>query len=690
MPDHFPRELRWIAPHADYLPGEEIERAVFGLDGMLIGSIAFTILNSPGSGFAGQVYRALPHRARMLPAIVAIKILRPRSPWKLWLRDALFRICFQTSFAPRLREEAVRSGLAWQIILRTAAAVELGNSTAVSCPYGYFWDPEMAAFAEIHEWVEGRPARSEPDENLFQHWLNPIASPLDNEMARKKRFMDDLASLCRRIGFTGLARQYDWWTCVSQANVVTRNSTGHLEIGESTDGIAQNQPEIFTAVDCRPGLAVPFFLPLSPAHARIIWAGLRRGVLVHYDEVNLERLSNFLSSQNSLANLAPLIERFKADDTAYRASLPDLWHTRLRILNEPAFRLNLRIATGADWLRLGSIDPQTCAKLPKQPANFYLLCLIGSFPWIGTILVRLLGNAYYRDHMRCLLFNPPYRTAALAAWRIRDLPSWQFSGRISTGHANILQSCLPAYVVEKLLVSWLPSPLHRVLVDPSEVLKHLQSVFLHPLRLLISQDARCTWLENILDVQLKRGLVSSERYFILHNQVCEPHMQGFIRDLGFTAGLDLFSRMVYLMLGIYAVKTGDFLPLGFAVLGPFPPSGPVRLIYVLTQLIIDLLPSRRQNQPIFRVLEAHIAALLIAPWRWLGNLFPLVEISTVYTHLSFLIAEYYTTRIVRVIPVFGGEGKLLQHAVFQGIYNIPLSLRAELDRIKTRKKIRIP
>ncbi len=430
MTDIYPTPLHWSAPRTGYLPGEEIERSVYGPEGVLLGRFTFTIRHSPGSGFAGQVYQAVPRPPGPFPPFVALKVLRPRSGWKLWVRETLFRLCFQASFAPRLREEAVRSGLGWQAFLRVATRLEFGTSNAVARPYGYYWDADLSSFAEVHEWVDGREALSEPDDQILARWLHrPDALPPENEMARKKEFMDALASLCRRLGAFGLARQYDWWTLVAQSNVLTctpsawpdEDDPGH---NPSRAGVPVYAPGgDFTAVDTRPGLAILFFLPLSPAHARIIWEGLRRGVLVHYDEVDFGKLVLYLKSHPGLDVLLPAVETLASVDTAYRALLPNLWHNHLHFFTDPDLRLRPRRALAADWKRLGQVDLATAGTVPMRPILFYSLAFLGLLPFTGSFLARLSGNASYRAHLHAVITSSAYRLAVLAPGS-GDLPTW--------------------------------------------------------------------------------------------------------------------------------------------------------------------------------------------------------------------------------------------------------------------------
>ncbi len=688
--------LHYTAPRPGYLLGEVIERDVQAIDGALLGRVRFVLASSPGGGYAGQVYRAAVQQPGPLPSQVALKVLRPRSRWKNFAREWLFELCFQTAFAPRLREEAVQSGLMWQALLRSAVGAEFTCLGAVAQPYGYFWDPGLASYVEVHEWVEGRQPRYEPDETLMAGWFRRPRPAPDTEMARKKRFMDALAGLCHRMGALGLARQYEWYTLVSQANVLTVDIPGEEVLttasGLDTAGdlLAGGNPSgrtTLVAVDCRPGLAIPFFLPISPAHARIILQGLQRGVLVHYDEVDFSRLAAYLGAHPDLERLRPLAKRLARVDAAYRAGLPDLWHTRTRLLRDAAFRGVVFRAAAQDWECSGLVSPGAAAGLANRPRKLMGLWLLARLPLIGPWLVRLLAHSGYRRHLRALLAQPVCRRAALACWRKRDLPTWLADERIPPARARRLEASLASYAAEKLLLAPMPVGLHRFLVDPAARRAWLRRGLLQPLGLLFSQPARLRWLESILAEQRERGVIPPDKARALLGQLNEPRLHSFIRDLGLAAGLDVFSRLVYLALGLYGLSSGDFLPLGLAALAPVSPSGVVRFLYVLARLVIELpgiLLRRDPGHAPGRLLLARLAALLAAPWRWFGNLFPLLEISAVYTRLAFVLTEYYAMRTADLVPIYGGSGKLLEYWVFQICFNLPLSLHHELKRRRER------
>lgn len=650
-----------------YLPGEVITARVLSVDGQPLQALSFRIAASPGGGFAGQVYQAHPagEWPAGYPAALAIKVLRPRSGWKIFIRDALFWITFQTSFAPRLREPAVCSGLLWQTVLRAAAEDELHSAACVARPLGYFWDAGLASFVEVHEWVPSRAIRYEADDLLLMRWLKKTSQPAQTEMERKKVFMDRLAGLCRQLGASGLARQYDWYTLISQANVLTRDD-------EPDAGQA------LCAVDCRPGLAFPFFLPLSPAHLRICLQGLWQGRLAHFDESDLSRLEAYLAERPALASrLAGAASRLRTEDAAYRAGLPDLWQRGAQLLFDPHRRQVVRVAAVEDWLRTNRIDAQSAGVLSHNAFAFTGACLLQAVPLCGPLLIRLAAHSAYRRHILEILRSRLYRLSWLYASRVRDLAEWEACKRLSPDRATRLRSSILAYLAEKITCAWLPPGLHRLLVDPAARRRFWDRNLLQPLRLLTRHEARVAWLQSIIQFELERGVLEDERAAALRDQASQPQMKSFLRDLGFAAGLDVFSRLVYLILGFYALSTGDFLPLGLAALGPVPPSGPLRALYILALLVGDLLSllRRRRVNRAGRLILARIGALLLAPWRGIGNLFPVMEMSAYYPRLSLLLADFYIEQAIDSIPVLGGRGKLLEYWAFQTCYNLPMSFK---------------
>jgi hypothetical protein len=658
----------WLQPRFHgYHPGQYLDASIFGLDGTRLGEERFCVDFSPGGGFAGQVLRAQPLNGVIWGAAgvdagrsVALKILRPRSAVKTAFRDWLFRLCYQASYAARLEESALRAGLIWQQILRQAVQVELGDRLSVACPLGYFWDSSMGSYVEVHQWIASRASAYQVGAAFFlpDHALQSDKNL--TEMEQKRHIMARLVDLCHRIGAHGLARQYEWYTLVSQANVLT--------LEDSPAGAPK-----FAVVDCRPGLAVPFFLPLSPAHFRIILKGLRAGLLVHFDRCDLAQLDAWLADHPHVAEgLGPLADRLRIDDESYRAGLPDLWQRRLGFWSDRSVRTKVRIGRLQVWRRLGLLSPRSAKRLKTSEGLFLAALLLDNLPLLGPRLLGWLGSSVHRRHLSALVRDPSYRKRAIYAGRCVDLEDWLTVGRIPIERIHHLVASSTNYLVEKFTLGWLPAGFHRLLVDPPQRRRFIQERLLLPFDLCFRASKRGKWLCDVVEKQRLKGLVSKEKAVELCAQAGEPRLQGFVRDLGFSLGLELFSKLVYLSLAIYGFSSGDFLLLGLALLGPVPPSGVARGLYSLARLCWRLPGIIRQGDR--RELASLCLGLAVAPWRFIGNLFAPLEMLFYYRRLSLLLADHFISQMVRGIPVFGGEGKLLEYWAFQATFNLPLSL----------------
>jgi hypothetical protein len=662
----------WVRPlFHGYHPGQYLETPVFGLDGSRLGVECLRVDFSPGSGFAGQVLRAEPLRGvvwgRAGPGPhppVALKILRPRSSLKTAFRDGLFHLSFQTSYAARLEEPALRAGLIWQEILRQAVRVELREWLSVTQPLGYYWDASAGSYVEIHQWVEARAAAYQVDDDLLQHERSPQAGENQFEMRRKRRVMEQLVDLCHRIGAHGLARQYEWYTFVSQSNVLTLSHS------------PAEAPK-FVVVDCRPGLSIPFFLPLSPAHASIIAKGLRRGVLVHFDQCDLSQLDAWLAIHPDLAiELRSLADRLRIDNARYRDGLPDLWQRRLNFWKDASQWKKVCLARSQAWQRRGSLSPRAAKRLKLSRLLFWLALGLDNFPLLGPVLLRWLGNFAYRRHVSALLRNTFYRKQAIDAQRQVDLEDWLAVGRIPEGRANRLTGSSPRYLAEKFVLSWLPAWLHRLLVDPQARRGFIVNKLALPFDLCFRKQKRREWLCEVIAKQRDRGLVSRAKADELCAQANEPRLQGFVRDLGFCLELEIFSKLTYLALAVYGLSSGDFWLLGLALFGPIPPSGIARGLYSLARLGWELPGILRRGDR--RGLTALCLGIAVAPWRFIGNLFAPLEMLFYYRRLSLLLADHFVSQMVRGVPVFGGEGRLLEYWAFQMTFNLPLSVYRRL------------
>ena len=337
-----------------YEAGDELVYKVMGVCPASEATLKLVIEQFVGGGFAGQVYRAkvLSIDGEEISGLevgrsYAVKILIPPSNLACRFRNLIYKLGFQGQFSLQVNPSAARAGALWQKFIRRAARIHFGDDSVVVDIIATFVDSNLGACGEICEWIDGRNWQFEVDENIDQRkrWLkgkdydpNRLGSP---EYRAKRVFMREMVELLHRIGAVELARQYEWWTCKSQPNVLKRLD-------------ADASPEAgLTAVDFRPGLALLPILPMSPADVKLIFQGIRRGSLVQFDRGDLNKLQQFIQSHpEDFADMHDAFDELKRLEHAYRASLIDITHHHIFLLfSKRLFRISSMVQcwAGGRW-----------------------------------------------------------------------------------------------------------------------------------------------------------------------------------------------------------------------------------------------------------------------------------------------------------------------------------------------------
>ncbi|MGB5815885.1 MAG: hypothetical protein WBI27_11820, partial [Thermoanaerobaculia bacterium] len=373
---------------AAYDAGDRIEYDVTGVIPAHEGRVRLEIERFVGGGFAGQVYRVRLLEIEPETGAIAglepgqhyaIKILRPPSAFAGFFRNVLYFLAYQGAFSAQVNPAAVRVGVLWQKLIRRAAALELGEEGSVCDTFATFYDADLRSFGEINEWVDGRIWKFEVDNQVFDRWDFDGEPPADQnspEYVHKKIFMRRLVALLHEMGSPELARQYEWWTCKSQPNALKRLSAA----GSPAAGL--------TAIDFRAGLALLFFLPMSPADFGLILRGLFRGRLVQFDRSDLPKLRQFIATRSeTLEDLQPAVEELEQQEKIYRGSLPDLTHQGLRLVTSSQLRQSVKEGTVTAWTSQGRIDEEHAARLIGGRGLFSLLYVISVLPFVGPAIV---------------------------------------------------------------------------------------------------------------------------------------------------------------------------------------------------------------------------------------------------------------------------------------------------------------
>lgn len=659
---------------ARYDPGECLDLRVTGVVPANEGRVLAEVERFVGGGFAGQVYRVRLRQVEPLTGELgglavgghyAVKILTPPSGLARRFRDLLFFLAYQGPFSAQANPAAVRTGVLWQKLIRRAAARRFGSERAIVDTYATFYDERLHSFGEINEWVDGRVWKFEVDDRLFARWNFRGQPPEDlaaAEYVHKRLFMRALVGLLREMGLTELARQYEWWTCKSQPNVLKRHDGG----SGPGDGL--------TAIDFRPGLALLPFLPMSPADFRLILRGLLRGSAVQFDRSEPRQFARFLEAHaEDFADLRPAVSELAEQESAYRRSLPDVTHHHVRLITDAELRRSVRAGIADAWQKLGRIDQEHAGRLRRRPGLFTLLYAVMLVPLLGRRVVQLWGDGVYRRHVGRCLRSWNYLCRTLRGARIEALIRWHRAGRVSDERARRLVDRPVRYWLQVICLSWLPAAWHRAIAEPRYAWLRLREKVGFAVRFLRYPVFREEWLLDQVRLGREEGMLTAAEADRVCRQIKDPFIQKYLKSVAVHLCTVPVTQIVSLTVALYVMArfgTSWSESLAYAVgvlaffqVTPISPGSIVRGSYVVYLIV------RERN------LRNYWLAALISFWKYVGYLgFP-IQMVRQYPALARYMAGRWATGAVRFVPVFGERGALPEHIVFDLFFNLPLSVK---------------
>ena len=661
-----------------YDPGERLNLSVTGVVPANTQRIVVEIERFVGGGFAGQVYRVKLLQIDAAESTIdglsvgrtyAIKILRPPTAFSGVFRDFLYFLAYQGAFSAQVNPTAARVGVLWQKLIRRAAVRKLGADDAVVDTYATFYDENLHSFGEINEWVDGRIWKFEVDEQLFDRWNFDGVPPADincPEYVHKKIFMSQLVALLHEMGAPELARQYEWWTCKSQPNVLKRQGADR----SPRDGLI--------AIDFRSGLALLPFLPMSPADFGLIVRGLVRGRLVQFDRSDPGRFQRFIAeNRDDFEDLQPAVEELEKLEPLYRRSLPDITHHHFRLLTDAALRKSVKEGAITGWRHLGRIDDEHAARLTKRRWLFRMVFLVSLVPLLGRAVLKLWGHARYRRHVRRALTSWNYFCRALRGARIETLITWHRQGRACDERTLGLVNRPIRFWTQRILIGWMPAKWHRFLAEPSYAWSRLRQNVHFVMQFLRNAVFREEWLLEQVRLGREEGMLTTEEAGRISNQIKDPYIQKYLRCLAVHICTVPVTQVVMVLVGAAVVayclayrELGWPEALGFGTaaaaaiqLMPISPGSIARGVFVLYLMIRE------------RDLRNYYIAAPVSFLHVVGYLaFPLQMVAH-DPALARFMAGRWAKHIVSVVPVFGESGGLPEHAVFDLFFNVPLSIK---------------
>ncbi len=671
-----------------YEPGDVIESDLTGVAPAHRGRGRFEIKKFAGGGFAGQVYQVelleITHESEPVAGLVeggtyAMKILVPPSRFSKLFRNFTYWMAYQGPFSAQVNASASRVGVLWQKLIRRGAKIRLGREDAVVDSYATFYHEPMNSYAEINEWVPGRTWLYEIDDNVFKRKKFDPADPggfLDEtasaEYVGKRLFMYRFVQLFHEMGAPELARQYEWWTAKSQPNMLKR------------EGSAEGPMDGLCAIDFRAGLALLPYLPMSPGDFKLIFDGFKRGNLVQFDRGNMEKLEAFVQEHRvEFEDLLPALEELKQVEPAYRASLPDVTHHGFRLLFDK--ELGVKVPSGLiDGYTCNElVDEEHAEKLSRSSFRFAMFYMIGVIPILGTFLRKLWGHSRFRAHLGRKLTSWSYFNAALRARIAESLIGWHRKGRVSEARAEFLLRFPPLFLIQRFTLGFLPAKWHRFLVEWGWAWNAVWGSLKEGWKFLWNGEYREEWLlERVRDAR-EEGMITEAEEQDLRDNVKDPVIQKYLLCTALHFCTLPLTQLVAVGIAVwftvaYGWTWSEALAKGTAILVvmqviPLSPGSIARGLIVVVLMIKD------------RNWRDYWIAALIAFWKYIGYLSFPIQMVHKFPVLSRVMAARWATSMVKIIPVFGEKGALIEHWIFDLFFNVPISFgRKKRDKKNDR------
>jgi len=687
--DFYKLKLHRPKRYSRYDTGKELNYQISSIDNIYKADARLIIQKFVGGGFAGQVYKvklqALTGQTEGFNELqvgksYAVKVLIPPSGFSNFFRNLIYWIGFQGPFQPQVNPAAARAGAIWQKLIRQAATNRFSDNNCVVDIYGLFIDNKLGSCGEISEWIDGRTWWLEVDDRInFLSKNKKRKLDQDNqgspEFRSKYRFMKDFVTLLHDIGAPEFARQYEWSTMKSQPNCLKRYST-------------KNFPEKgLVAVDFRAGLALLPFLPMSPGDFKLIIKGLRRGSLVQFDRGNISKLKIFIQNNfQPSQELDILIRELIHNEDIYRNSVPDITHNHFRIFFSSKLWSNIFRSSRTGWKIRNLIDERAEQKLSKNYILMSFFYILSFIPFVGKFLIKLMGMTCWRKHYTEILTKFSYFRKALKGIIIERLIKWHRDERINQ---EITQRILHSFFLflVHLLLSILPSRLHKFLSDKVFFKKKLYTIFVRPIRLYFDPDLRESWLRDMVDEGISKHMLSPDDAETILEQVNEPFIQKYLKSLAVHVCTIPITQVVSVFLAFLFVLTHPEMPkaqawsIGVGIIAlfqiiPISPGSLVRGLYVVYLVIKE------------RNFKDYNIAVFLGFFKYIGYLAFPIQMTNRYPALARFMAGHWATEAVHIIPVFGERGALLEHWIFGLFYNWPLTIRRQMsERAEIRKTL---
>ena len=417
---------------------------------------------------------------------------------------------------------------------------------------------------------------------------------------------------------------------------------------------------------------------MSPADFRLILRGVARGRFVQFDRPDWARFQKFIADhQADFADLQPAIEELACQEPRHRRSLPDVTHHRLKLLTDPSLRRCIREGTITGWRHLGRLDEDHAARLTRRPLLFGLLYLVSLIPLLGRLVLKVWGHAAHRRHVKSALTSWDYLCRAMRGARIETLITWQRAGRAAEDRARRLVRQPVRYWAQRILLGWWPATWHRAAMEPDYAWARIREKATFLARFLREPSFREDWLLDQVRRGREEGMLTPSEADKISEQVKDPYIQKYLKCAAVHLCTVPVTQIVMVLVGAAVVAYSltyrgldwpQAMALGAAAaaliqLMPISPGSMARGLFVLGLMVKE------------RDVRNYYIAAPVSFLHVIGYLaFPLQMVAH-DPALARFMAGRWAKSAAHVVPVFGENGALLEHAVFDLFFNTPLTFK---------------
>jgi len=228
------------------------------------------------------------------------------------------------------------------------------------------------------------------------------------------------------------------------------------------------------------------------------------------------------------------------------------------------------------------------------------------------------------------------------------------------------------FLAEAFSIGLLPIPLHRVALRPLRLIHRIRDGYRFLKSFITSPEFREEWFLNEIALGEKDGMLTPEERAELEGVVKDPFIVRYLKCLGVHFATVPVTQIVSVLVGaIWALwllahnhswgeAIGAFgLTVAVFQVIPISPGSICRGGFVVYLMIKE------------RNLRDYIIAAPVSFLKYIGYLaFPL-QMTTTYPNLARFMASRWATQMVHIIPVFGEQGALMEHWIFDLFFNRP-------------------